>query len=154
LRGCRDGFPPMAIFTVKCGKLTFLCTYFILLCRKGNERCCFSINVYFFLASELPPHDPMIPLPPPHFNPELIYSLLKNFCHRLLASREEPSPASPTLKTPVIGLIRNGIQSPDRDISKALAFATTHLAPLWPDNSKLLQDLEPTMALLCFQLKI
>jgi len=40
----------------------------------------------------------------------------------------------------LIELIRNCAQSPDSDISEALAFATTHLAPRAPGNSKFLQD--------------
>lgn len=47
-------------------------------------------------------------------------------------------------------MIRNCTSDPDGDISAALAFATTHLAPRAPSNPEFLQDLERTMALLCF----
>ncbi|CAZ83533.1 unnamed protein product [Tuber melanosporum] len=57
------------------------------------------------------------------------------------------------LRLQLIELIRNCAQSPDGDISEALAFATTHLAPRAPGNSKYLQDLERTMALLCFPME-
>ncbi|KAG0642103.1 hypothetical protein HOY80DRAFT_952320 [Tuber brumale] len=57
------------------------------------------------------------------------------------------------LRLQLIELIRNCTQSPDGDISEALAFATTHLAPRAPGNSKFLQDLERTMALLCFPME-
>ncbi|KAG0637009.1 hypothetical protein HOY80DRAFT_924939 [Tuber brumale] len=57
------------------------------------------------------------------------------------------------LRLQLIELIRNCAQSPDGDISEALAFATTHLAPRAPGNSKFLQDLERTMALLCFPME-
>ena len=50
-------------------------------------------------------------------------------------------------------MIRNCAQSPDGDISEALAFATTYLAPQAPCNSKFLYDLEGTMALLYFPME-
>jgi len=54
------------------------------------------------------------------------------------------------LRLQLIELIRNCTSDPDGDISAALAFATTHLAPRAPNNPAFLQDLERTMALLCF----
>lgn len=54
------------------------------------------------------------------------------------------------LRLQLIELIRNCTSDPDGDISAALAFATTHLAPRAPSNPAFLQDLERTMALLCF----
>lgn len=54
------------------------------------------------------------------------------------------------LRLQLIELIRNCTMDSDGDISTALAFATTHLAPRAPSNPAFLQDLERTMALLCF----
>lgn len=54
------------------------------------------------------------------------------------------------LRLQLIELIRTCTSSPDGDISEALNFATTRLAPRAPGNPAFLQDLERTMALLCF----
>lgn len=54
------------------------------------------------------------------------------------------------LRLQLIELIRTCTSSPDGDISDALTFATTRLAPRAPGNHAFLQDLERTMALLCF----
>ncbi|KAF8450190.1 CTLH/CRA C-terminal to lish motif domain-containing protein [Terfezia claveryi] len=54
------------------------------------------------------------------------------------------------LRLQLIELIRACTSSPDGDISEALNFATTRLAPRAPGNPAFLQDLERTMALLCF----
>lgn len=54
------------------------------------------------------------------------------------------------LRLQLIELIRTCTSSPDGDISDALNFATTRLAPRAPGNSEFLRDLERTMALLCF----
>lgn len=54
------------------------------------------------------------------------------------------------LRLELIELIRTCTSSPDGDIGPALSFATTHLAPRAPGNPAFLQDLERTMALLCF----
>jgi len=54
------------------------------------------------------------------------------------------------LRLQLIELIRNCTSSPDGDIGPALSFATTHLAPRAPKDSAFLQDLQRTMALLCF----
>ena len=47
-------------------------------------------------------------------------------------------------------LIRTCSSSPDGDITPALTFATTQLAPRAPTNPEFLEDLERTMALLIF----
>lgn len=54
------------------------------------------------------------------------------------------------LRLQLIELIRTCTSSPDGDIGPALAFATTQLAPRAPGDPAFLQDLECTMALLCF----
>lgn len=54
------------------------------------------------------------------------------------------------LRLQLIELIRKGIPSEDGDISVALSFATTQLAPRAPTNPEFLDDLEKTMALLIF----
>ncbi|KAL7275732.1 hypothetical protein RUND412_001315 [Rhizina undulata] len=54
------------------------------------------------------------------------------------------------LRLQLIELIRSCTASSTGDITPALTFATTHLAPRAPGNSKFLMDLERTMALLCF----
>jgi hypothetical protein len=47
-------------------------------------------------------------------------------------------------------LIRNCISTPNGDITPALDFATTQLAPRAPTNPQFLEDLEKTLALLIF----
>lgn len=47
-------------------------------------------------------------------------------------------------------LIRTCTSTPNADVTPALTFATTHLAPRAPTNPKFLEDLERTMALLIF----
>ncbi|MCJ1438037.1 hypothetical protein MMC27_007424 [Xylographa pallens] len=54
------------------------------------------------------------------------------------------------LRLQLIELIRNCTVTPDGDITPALTFATTHLAPRAPTSPEFLQDLEQTMALLIF----
>ncbi|KAL9113069.1 MAG: hypothetical protein Q9227_002681 [Pyrenula ochraceoflavens] len=56
------------------------------------------------------------------------------------------------LRLQLIELIRPAMSSPnhDPDISAAIDFATTHLAPRAPTNPSFLADLERTMALLIF----
>ncbi|MCJ1394255.1 hypothetical protein MMC18_007133 [Xylographa bjoerkii] len=54
------------------------------------------------------------------------------------------------LRLQLIELIRNCTITPDSDITPALTFATTHLAPRAPTSPEFLQDLEQTMALLIF----
>ncbi|MCJ1417765.1 hypothetical protein MMC32_004110 [Xylographa parallela] len=54
------------------------------------------------------------------------------------------------LRLQLIELIRNCTVTPDSDITPALTFATTHLAPRAPTSPEFLQDLEQTMALLIF----
>ena len=54
------------------------------------------------------------------------------------------------LRLQLIELIRNCTVTPDGDITPALTFATTHLAPRAPTSPEFLHDLEQTMALLIF----
>ena len=54
------------------------------------------------------------------------------------------------LRLQLIELLRTCTSSPDGDIGPALSFATTHLAPRAPNKPAFLQDLQRTMALLCF----
>lgn len=54
------------------------------------------------------------------------------------------------LRLQLIELIRQGFKSKEGDIQPALDFATSHLAQKAPSNPQFLQDLEKTMALLCF----
>jgi len=50
----------------------------------------------------------------------------------------------------LIELIRKATANDNGDITPALTFATTHLAPRAPTNPEFLEDLERTMALLIF----
>lgn len=54
------------------------------------------------------------------------------------------------LRLQLIELIRQGFKSKEGNIQPALDFATSHLAQRAPSNPRFLQDLEKTMALLCF----
>lgn len=54
------------------------------------------------------------------------------------------------LRLQLVELIRTCTATPHGDISPALTFATTHLAPRAPTNPAFLEDLERTMALLIF----
>jgi glucose-induced degradation protein 8 len=54
------------------------------------------------------------------------------------------------LRLQLVELIRSCISVPDADITPALNFATTCLAPRAPSNPEFLEDLERTMALLIF----
>ena len=54
------------------------------------------------------------------------------------------------LRLQLIELIRSCTSTPNADITPALTFATTHLAPRAPTNPEFLEDLERTMALLIF----
>jgi len=54
------------------------------------------------------------------------------------------------LRLQLVELIRACTSTPDGDISSALNFATTHLAPRAPTSPEFLQDLEQTMTLLIF----
>ncbi|MCJ1296249.1 hypothetical protein MMC34_007815 [Xylographa carneopallida] len=54
------------------------------------------------------------------------------------------------LRLQLVELIRYCTATPDGDITPALSFATTHLAPRAPTSPEFLQDLEQTMALLIF----
>ena len=54
------------------------------------------------------------------------------------------------LRLQLVELIRKATATPDGDITPALTFATTHLAPRAPTNPEFLEDLERTMALLIF----
>lgn len=62
----------------------------------------------------------------------------------------DPSLHFSLLRLQLIELIRKCTAVPDGDITPALDFATTHLAPRAPGNIAFLEDLERTMALLCF----
>ncbi|MCJ1249818.1 hypothetical protein MMC30_007044 [Trapelia coarctata] len=54
------------------------------------------------------------------------------------------------LRLQLVELIRNCTATPNGDITPALTFATTHLAPRAPTSPEFLEDLERTMALLIF----
>lgn len=54
------------------------------------------------------------------------------------------------LRLQLVELIRTCTATPNGDITPALTFATTHLAPRAPTNPEFLEDLERTMALLIF----
>ncbi|MCJ1277565.1 hypothetical protein MMC21_005378 [Puttea exsequens] len=54
------------------------------------------------------------------------------------------------LRLQLIQLIRKATDTPNADITAALDFATTHLAPRAPTRPEFLEDLERTMALLIF----
>ncbi|KAG4027688.1 hypothetical protein MFRU_028g01100 [Monilinia fructicola] len=54
------------------------------------------------------------------------------------------------LRLQLVELIRNCNSTPNYDITPALNFATTQLAPRAPANPEFLEDLERTMALLVF----
>lgn len=54
------------------------------------------------------------------------------------------------LRLQLIELIRQCTSTPNADITPALDFASTHLAPRAPTNPEFLTDLERTMALLIF----
>lgn len=54
------------------------------------------------------------------------------------------------LRLQLIELIRSCTSTPDGDISPALEFATSQLAPRAPTSSQFLEDLERTLALLIF----
>ncbi|KAF1816812.1 hypothetical protein P152DRAFT_453434 [Eremomyces bilateralis CBS 781.70] len=54
------------------------------------------------------------------------------------------------LRLQLIELIRKCTTPPNTDITEALTFATTHLAPRAPTHPKFLSDFEHTMALLIF----
>ncbi|KAF8248725.1 hypothetical protein K440DRAFT_624179 [Wilcoxina mikolae CBS 423.85] len=62
----------------------------------------------------------------------------------------DPSLHFSLLRLQLIELIRKCTTTVDEDITPALDFATTHLAPRAPGNQFFLEDLERTMALLCF----
>lgn len=62
----------------------------------------------------------------------------------------DPSLHFSLLRLQLIELIRKCTDIPDSDITPALEFATMHLAPRAPSNASFLEDLERTMALLCF----
>lgn len=54
------------------------------------------------------------------------------------------------LRLQLVELIRECTSTPTGDITPALTFATTHLAPRAPSSPEFLQDLEQTMTLLIF----
>ncbi|OOQ82556.1 Glucose-induced degradation protein 8 like protein [Penicillium brasilianum] len=63
---------------------------------------------------------------------------------------ENPALHFALLRLQLVELIRNCTSTPDGDISPALEFATTQLAPRAPTNPQFLEDLERTLALLIF----
>lgn len=63
---------------------------------------------------------------------------------------ENPALHFSLLRLQLVELIRSCISVPDADITPALTFATTCLAPRAPSNPQFLEDLERTMALLIF----
>ncbi|KAJ5195283.1 uncharacterized protein N7498_008721, partial [Penicillium cinerascens] len=63
---------------------------------------------------------------------------------------EDPSLHFALLRLQLVELIRNCTSTPDGDISPALEFATSQLAPRAPTNPQFLEDLERTLALLIF----
>ena len=63
---------------------------------------------------------------------------------------ENPSLLFALLRLHLIELIRQSKSTPDKDITPALEFATSELAPRAPTNPQFLDDLEKTLALLIF----
>jgi hypothetical protein len=63
---------------------------------------------------------------------------------------ENPSLHFALLRLQLVELIRSCTSKPDGDISPALEFATSQLAPRAPTNPQFLEDLERTLALLIF----
>jgi hypothetical protein len=63
---------------------------------------------------------------------------------------EDPALHFSLLRLQLVELIRSCMSVPDADITPALTFATTCLAPRAPSNPEFLEDLERTMALLIF----
>ncbi|CEJ61778.1 Putative CTLH domain-containing protein [Penicillium brasilianum] len=63
---------------------------------------------------------------------------------------ENPALHFALLRLQLVELIRTCTSTPDGDISPALEFATTQLAPRAPTNPQFLEDLERTLALLIF----
>jgi hypothetical protein len=62
----------------------------------------------------------------------------------------DPSLHFALLRLQLVELIRTCNATPGSDITPALTFATTELAPRAPTNPEFLEDLERTMALLVF----
>ncbi|RDW74671.1 uncharacterized protein DSM5745_07333 [Aspergillus mulundensis] len=63
---------------------------------------------------------------------------------------ENPSLHFALLRLQLVELIRSCSLNPDGDITPALEFATSQLAPRAPTNPQFLEDLEKTLALLIF----
>ncbi|KAL2800049.1 CTLH/CRA C-terminal to lish motif domain-containing protein [Aspergillus keveii] len=63
---------------------------------------------------------------------------------------ENPSLHFALLRLQLVELIRSCTLNPDGDITPALEFATSQLAPRAPTNPQFLEDLEKTLALLIF----
>jgi hypothetical protein len=63
---------------------------------------------------------------------------------------ENPSLHFSLLRLQLVELIRRCTSTPDADITPALEFATSQLAPRAPTNPQFLEDLERTLALLIF----
>lgn len=62
----------------------------------------------------------------------------------------DPSLHFALLRLQLIELIRSCTSTPDGDVTPALDFATSHLAPRAPTNPQFLEDLERTLSLLIF----
>lgn len=74
-----------------------------------------------------------------------------NRCSTIQILDTDPELHFSLLRLQLIELIRNCTATPDSDISPALEFARTHLAPrATASRPDFLEDLERTMALLCF----
>lgn len=69
-------------------------------------------------------------------------------CQQILD--EDPSLHFSLLRLQLVELIRRCTSTPDADITPALEFATSQLAPRAPTNPQFLEDLERTLALLIF----
>ncbi|EEQ83248.1 CTLH domain-containing protein [Blastomyces dermatitidis ER-3] len=62
----------------------------------------------------------------------------------------DPSLHFSLLRLQLVELIRTSTSTPNGDITPALDFATSHLAPRAPTNPQFLEDLERTLSLLIF----
>lgn len=71
-----------------------------------------------------------------------------DLCQQILD--EDPSLHFSLLRLQLVELIRRCTSTPDADITPALEFATSQLAPRAPTNPQFLEDLERTLALLIF----
>ena len=84
----------------------------------------------------------------PILSPSFLLLQTANICAKLLD--RDASLHFALLRLQLIELIRKAIATPDGDITPALTFATTNLAPRAPTNPQFLEDLERAMSLLIF----